>query len=173
MPAEDPLSPPFEPWRSFLGELDGLLKDPVELRCLGGFVVTQQYGIGRETSDIDFLSISAQSPDDNIDALAGLGSELHRKYRLYMQYVGIATPPADYASRFSRSPKHAHPSSPEIERAPRRSQGDAVTCNVAQEARSWKSLGVRPVLRRNRNSLNQNASVHKHIKGEASKRLQH
>jgi hypothetical protein len=44
---------PVEPWRSFLRELDGLLKGSVELRCLGGFVVTQQYGVGRETADID------------------------------------------------------------------------------------------------------------------------
>jgi hypothetical protein len=47
---------PLEPWRSFLEELDGLLEGEVELRCLGGFVVTQQYGIGRQTADIDFLS---------------------------------------------------------------------------------------------------------------------
>jgi hypothetical protein len=39
---------PAEPWRSFLQEPDGLLKGPVELRCLGGLVVTQQYGIGRK-----------------------------------------------------------------------------------------------------------------------------
>jgi hypothetical protein len=92
---------PNEPWRSFLEDIDGLLKAPVELRCLGGFVVTQQYGIGRETSDIDFLAVFAQSPEDNVEALAGLGSKLHRKYRLYMQYVGIATPPADYAQRLT------------------------------------------------------------------------
>jgi hypothetical protein len=42
-------------------------KGPIELRCLGGFLVTQQYGIGRETSDIDFLSVMAQSPDDNVE----------------------------------------------------------------------------------------------------------
>lgn len=65
-------------------------------------MVTQQYGIGRETSDIDFLSVVAQSPNDNVEALAGLGSRLHRKYRLYMQYVGIVTPPAEYASRLTR-----------------------------------------------------------------------
>jgi hypothetical protein len=93
---------PLEPWRSFLEDLDGLLNGPVELRCLGGFVVTQQYGIGRETSDIDFLAVIAQSPDDDVEALAGLGSKLHRQYRLYMQYVGIATPPADYSSRLTR-----------------------------------------------------------------------
>jgi hypothetical protein len=93
---------PAEPWRSFLADLDGLLKGPIELRCLGGFVVTQQYGIGRETSDIDFLGVVAQLPEDNVETLAGLGSKLHRKYRLYMQYVGIVTPPADYAKRLIR-----------------------------------------------------------------------
>jgi hypothetical protein len=106
MPPENPRPSanvePVEPWRSFLREIDGILKGSVELRCLGGFVVTQQYGIGRETADIDFLAVIAQSPEDRIEALAGMGSKLHRKYRLYMQYVGIATPPADYAARMTR-----------------------------------------------------------------------
>jgi hypothetical protein len=97
---------PTEPWRSFLRELDGLLKRSVELRCLGGFVVTQQYGVGRETADIDLLSVIAQSPEDDIESLAGLGSRLHRKYRLYMQHVGIATPPAGYAARMNRMFPH-------------------------------------------------------------------
>jgi hypothetical protein len=112
MPLDIPRPPvgaePAEPWRSFLRELDGLLKSSVELRCLGGFVITQQYGIGRETADIDFLAVIAQSPDDDIESLAGLGSRLHRKYRLYMQYVGIVTPPARYAARMNRM----FPSSP-------------------------------------------------------------
>src|SRR5438105_13467273 len=102
MRAEDPRSAPVEPWRSFLGDLDGLLKGPLELRCLGGFVVTQQYGIGRETSDIDFLSVLAQSPDDNVEVLAGLGSKLHRNSRLSIQSVGIATPPVADATRMTR-----------------------------------------------------------------------
>ncbi len=76
MPRDDSRSPtapwPAEPWCSFLRELDELLKGLVELRCLGGFVVTQQYGIGRETADIDFLAVTAQSPEDDIEALAGL-----------------------------------------------------------------------------------------------------
>ena len=70
-------------------ELDERLKGPVKLRCLGGFVITQQYGIGRETSDIDYLALAAQSRHDDVEALAGLGSKLHRKYRVYTQYVGI------------------------------------------------------------------------------------
>ncbi len=93
---------PAEPWASFLRELDELLKGPVELHCLGGFVVTQQYGIGRETSDIDFLSAVARSREDDVEALAGLGSALYRKYRVYLQYVGVATPPCNYATRLQR-----------------------------------------------------------------------
>jgi hypothetical protein len=90
---------PSEPWRSFLHDFDRQLKGAVELRCLGGFVVTQQYGIGRGTSDIDFLSVTTASAEDNVEVLGGLGSDLYRKYRVYLQYVGIATPPCDYGDR--------------------------------------------------------------------------
>jgi Nucleotidyltransferase of unknown function (DUF6036) len=94
-----PLGAPAEPWASFLRELDELLKAAVELHCLGGFVVTQQYGVGRETSDIDFLSAVARSREDDLEALAGLGSALYKKYRLYLQYVGVVTPPCNYTTR--------------------------------------------------------------------------
>ena len=93
---------PAEPWGSFLREIDERLKGAIELRCLGGFVVTQHYGVGRATSDIDFLAAIAQSAEDDIEALAGLGSELHRKYGLYVQHVGIATLPSGYADRLTR-----------------------------------------------------------------------
>jgi hypothetical protein len=102
MPTEDSRvasAVPSEPWRSFLKDLDSQLKDVVALRCLGGFVVTQQYGVGRGTSDIDFLSVSAISAEDNLESLGGLGSALHKKHRVYVQYVGIATPPCAYADR--------------------------------------------------------------------------
>lgn len=92
---------PYEPWRSFLQELDEHLKSPIELHCLGGFVVTQQYGVGRETSDIDFVTVVPRSTFDNIEKVAGLGSALYRKYRLYMQHVGIATVPESYESRLT------------------------------------------------------------------------
>lgn len=75
---------PPEPWRSFLHGLDRQLKDVGALRCLGGFVVTQQYGIGRGTSDIDFLSVTAISDEDNLEHLGGLGSTLHKRHRVYV-----------------------------------------------------------------------------------------
>jgi hypothetical protein len=93
---------PPEPWHSFLQELDGQLKAPVALHCLGGFVITQQYGIGRATSDIDFLAVVPRLTADDIEGIAGRGSPLHRKYRVYMQYVGVVTPPADYEGRLVR-----------------------------------------------------------------------
>lgn len=72
---------PAEPWRSFLYDLDQGLKGSVELRCLGGFVLSQHYDIGRETSDIDILTVVEGSSANELEALAGRGSGLHRKYR--------------------------------------------------------------------------------------------
>src|SRR5258708_20478573 len=79
---------PAEPWRSFLRELDACLTGQVELRCFGGFVVAQHYGLGRETSDIDFVAAITESRADDLEHLAGMHSRLHRKYRLYLQHVG-------------------------------------------------------------------------------------
>jgi len=95
---EVPATPP-EPWRSFLQELDAILKGHVELRCFGGFVVSQHYGLGRETSDIDFVDAIVDSHADDLDQLAGMRSELHRRYGVYLQRVAIATPPCDYVHR--------------------------------------------------------------------------
>jgi hypothetical protein len=67
---------PPEPWRSFLQDFDARLKGTVALRCLGGFVVTLQYGIGRGTSDIDFLSVTAMSAEDNVEVLGGLDCDV-------------------------------------------------------------------------------------------------
>ena len=94
------LAEPPEPWRAFLGELDATLADPVELHCLGGFVVAQHYGVaGRETSDIDFLAARMKSGTADLEALAGLHSPLHRRYKLYLQHVTVVTPPCDYERR--------------------------------------------------------------------------
>jgi len=97
LPAE-----PADPWRSFLRDLDAILTGAVELHCLGGFVVAQHYGAGRATSDIDFLAALIESPADDLELLAGLGSALYRKYRLYLQRVGVVTPPCDYGRRLVR-----------------------------------------------------------------------
>lgn len=62
---------PPEPWRSFLQELDEHLTEAIALHCLGGFVVSLHYGIGRQTSDIDFLAVVPRNHADDIEAIAG------------------------------------------------------------------------------------------------------
>ena len=95
---EVPQGEPAPPWQEFLRELDTALTAPLELVCLGGFVVALAYGAGRATSDIDVLSVRGEGCDD-VETLAGLGSLLHRRHRLYLQRVGIATPPVNYETR--------------------------------------------------------------------------
>jgi hypothetical protein len=43
-------------WREFLGQLDEALSEPVELHCIGGFVISLLYGLPRPTGDVDYIS---------------------------------------------------------------------------------------------------------------------
>jgi hypothetical protein len=87
-------------WAAFLDELDKLLAEPVELHCLGGFVVTIFYGVVRDTGDIDSLLIHPREEVQNLLFLAGRGSDLSKKYKLYLQDVGgIADYPENYEDR--------------------------------------------------------------------------
>jgi ketol-acid reductoisomerase len=67
-----------QPWRAFLMELDGLLTEPVELHCLGGFVVTMHYGLVRSTGDIDIVQIAPRGTRKTIIDVAKQGGELHQ-----------------------------------------------------------------------------------------------
>jgi Nucleotidyltransferase of unknown function (DUF6036) len=80
-----PVDEPHQPWRSFLRDLDKQLVDDCELRCFGGFVVTQ-------------LLTSHQQ----IESIAGVNSALHRKYRVYLQHVTVTSYPEEYAKRLVR-----------------------------------------------------------------------
>jgi Nucleotidyltransferase of unknown function (DUF6036) len=93
---------PEEPWRAFLRALDARLTEPVELHCIGGFAMSHHYGVGHQTTDIDFLNVVPQAPIDDLEGIAGLQSELHRKHHLYIQRIATATAPAGYASRLER-----------------------------------------------------------------------
>lgn len=54
----NPSSHPPEPWNSFLSDLDAMADGPVRLNCIGGFVVTQLYGMDRSTADIDVVELA-------------------------------------------------------------------------------------------------------------------
>ena len=88
-----------EPWGAFLRDLDRQLVRPVELHCLGGFVVTMLYGLRRPTADIDVLVVR---PPIDLNPLAGLGSSLYKKHRVYVQLVTVLEAyPEDYEERLT------------------------------------------------------------------------
>ena len=88
-----------EPWHSFLTELNQAASEEVCLHCMGGFVVTQLYGLARPTADVDVLSIVPLSQRAELLQKGGKGSELHQKYRVYLDYVTVASYPSDYDER--------------------------------------------------------------------------
>jgi hypothetical protein len=90
-----------EPWHSFLAALDHTVKEEVRLHCIGGFVITQFYGLGRATADVDVLMIV---PHDERGALlrqGGEGSDLHKQYGVYLDFVTVATCSEDYEERLT------------------------------------------------------------------------
>jgi len=87
-----------KPWRSFLADVDALLSEVVYLHCCGGFVVTQVYGVARTTSDVDFLGV-VPNVRESLTRIAGKGSALHRKHKVYLDAVTVATPPENYQER--------------------------------------------------------------------------
>ncbi len=90
-----------EPWRSFLEELNQRAAGETRLDCMGGFVVTQLYGFSRETADLDVLVVAPGRELTPLLELGQQGGELHRKYKVYLDYVGVAKVPEDYEDRLT------------------------------------------------------------------------
>ena len=90
-----------EPWRSFFREIDASLATEVVLHCLGGFVMTMLYGSSRLTADVDVLPITSNGESEHLVHLAGQGSKLHKKHKIYLQVVGVVTVPDDYEARLT------------------------------------------------------------------------
>jgi hypothetical protein len=98
-----------EPWKSFLEAIDGNVNRNFDLHCMGGFVVTTLWGAPRKTGDVDVLTI--QPGVTPILDIAGKGSELHRRYKLYIDHVTVLRAyPDNYDRRlteiFPRALKH-------------------------------------------------------------------
>jgi hypothetical protein len=88
-----------EPWLSFLRELDSVAREEVRLDCMGGFVVSMVYGFSRPTGDLDVLEIAPRDAGRAMLELGMQGSALHRKYKIYLDHVGVAHVPEDYEDR--------------------------------------------------------------------------
>lgn len=90
---------PAEPWHSFLTDIDEFVDDEMHLHLIGGFVITVIYGSPRQTRDLDALT--AIRFDPKLLEYAGQGSLLHKKHKVYLDPVGVTTPPEDYADRLT------------------------------------------------------------------------
>jgi len=90
-----------EPWNSFLRQLDEKATEETRLDCMGGFVVTHLYGFSRETTDLDVLVIAPKEQLNPLLELARQGSPLHKKHKVYLDYVGVAKVPEDYEGRLT------------------------------------------------------------------------
>jgi hypothetical protein len=99
MPVESVSGRLPSPWKEFLTEIDRMLKEPLELHCIGGFVLVHFYGFPRTTGDIDYYS--AVPANLNLDELAGHGSPLHKKYGVWLHRVAVANLPEEYQTRLT------------------------------------------------------------------------
>jgi len=99
-----------DPWLSFLHELDAVADIEARLYCMGGFVVSTVYGFSRPTGDLDVLEIAPLNTGRSLLKLGMQGGPLHRKYKVYLDQVGVAHVPENYEDRlieiFSSTFKH-------------------------------------------------------------------
>lgn len=91
--------PPSEPWLSFLRAIDDATTVDIGMHCLGGFAISLYYGLARPTGDIDVVDVVPGSAKSWLVATAGEGSALHRKFKVYLQIVTVATVPYSYEER--------------------------------------------------------------------------
>jgi hypothetical protein len=96
-----------EPWLSFLRELDSAVREEVRLDCMGGFVVTMVYGFSRPTGDLDVLEIAPMQAGRAILQLGMQGGPLHKKYKIYLDHVGVARVPENYEDRLTEIFPHS------------------------------------------------------------------
>ena len=88
-----------QPWRGFLYELDEQLSQRVRLHCIGGFVVSVRYGLPRPTGDLDVFECKPSSSANELIRLAGAGSNLHTRHKVYLQMATVPQLPEGYPDR--------------------------------------------------------------------------
>ena len=88
-----------EPWLSFLRDSDRMLSAPVEVHCVGGFVLAVLSRLPRPTGDVDFIEVRPGHAGAELLQIAGEGTPLAERHRLHFQRVTIAEYPAEYETR--------------------------------------------------------------------------
>ena len=83
------------PWRAFLSDIDALLGPqrgdgpPVELHCVGGFVVAMCYNLARATADLDVFEVVPSAALGPLVAAAGKGTPLAKKHGVYIDAASL------------------------------------------------------------------------------------
>jgi len=91
----------LDPWLSFLRDVDKELTQPVEVHCLGGFVMNVLWELPRPTGDVDIIEITPRTSLQHLLDIAGEGSNLARRYNLRFHLVTVAQYPEGYVSRLT------------------------------------------------------------------------
>lgn len=86
-----------------------MVNEPVGLDCIGGFVVTQLFGLGRATADIDVVELVPRDAGQTLMELGSRGSALHSKYQVYLDRVTVAKVPENYEDRLTEMFPGAYP----------------------------------------------------------------
>jgi hypothetical protein len=68
---------------------------------MGGFVVTMVYGFSRSTANLDVLEIAPAAAGRSMLELGMQGGPLHKKYKVYLDRVGVAKVPENYEDRLT------------------------------------------------------------------------
>jgi hypothetical protein len=68
---------------------------------MGGFVITQLYGLTRSTVDLDALLIVPGDQQERLREKGIKGTALHRKHGVYLDVVAVASAPYDYDERLT------------------------------------------------------------------------
>lgn len=92
------------PWPEFLTDVDQSLSEAVELHCVGGFVLAAVHGIARTTNDLDYISANPNQAHEELNRIAGQGSDFANKHKVYLQMVGVADYPENYERRLTTLP---------------------------------------------------------------------
>lgn len=90
-----------EPWLTFLRDVDQALKEPIEVHCLGGFVLSVLWDLPRPTGDIDFIEVRPGDASEDLLRIGGEGTALAEKHHLHFQRVTIAAYPERYETRLT------------------------------------------------------------------------
>ncbi len=82
-------------------ELDSAVSQEIRQDCIGGFVVTVVYGFSRPTGDLDVLEIAPRDAGRPVLELGMQGGALHKKYKIYLDHVGVAHVLENYEDRLT------------------------------------------------------------------------